>query len=720
MRTCIWYFVHSLLRLPLVAGVAVLIYALIVQVGFVTRLLAEVGDIGSLTPRSLFLLYALYVLAVGVLCFFGGRWGRYVAVLASGGILVAVVGLTTWTLGFGVAIGWSLVLVIASWTVGACVLKRTSWGTLVSEGSVSFPVVLGMVIVGVFINLTGWLGITSLWSVVLPLLALATYALVGFCRVAGPGASTAVNTVNKLTRSDAIVVSIVLMTLAFVVIWSAAPETTWDALWFKARLPAVWASTGHQVSLVGDPISGVSGLSVALAVPGALLDLEASGRALQFILSLVLALSVWQFLRRESSPFALVVGALVLITPHTIWQASSANDDLFLAIAVFAGTTYLYLISRRGFQRANTICVPIRLDFLILGVFAGGIVLAKIHLIFFAFFLVILCLFEWRKLLNRRHLCMGIVWIAIASLCIGLTEFGRRMVEVGNPVFPLFNGVFQSFYFPVFNIHFDMPYTPDGGAYALVSFLFKSASETGLYLGMAPPGMMGLLVPAVVLFIAAAAFDRRFRSVGLLLLIAIALWWLQFRYLRYLFPYAVTCIALLPLLIPRRLVQLWALRSVSAFVVLPVLACLFFPSVLAQYWIIPEKLPVGVAFGQEAKADYVHRTMPDSVILDDFLRLSSPGDIAVINGPWSYQRALLPADRALTQAWVLGLRSQAAAYRESSLRDLLQDWGVRWLITNDFDPTGTQLGAEYASIIRDCGRVRAQSDGMLLFEINCS
>ncbi len=182
--------------------------------------------------------------------------------------------------------------------------------------------------------LLGWLSLLRWWTAGILVIVVGT---IGVVRLARQIHSRRQAILSEIAGSSLGLASagIILLTCAWAAIYTAAPEIQYDALYVNAYLPQLWAQTGHIGSLAGHVQFELDGWFQLLATYGHLLDGPSVGRYLQLIGLACAACSVWWWGRRYGAlgPLAAVA---VAVTPHLLWQADTADDDLLIALAAFA------------------------------------------------------------------------------------------------------------------------------------------------------------------------------------------------------------------------------------------------------------------------------------------------------------------------------------------------------------------------------------------------
>jgi 4-amino-4-deoxy-L-arabinose transferase-like glycosyltransferase len=213
-----------------------------------------------------------------------------------------------------------------------------------------------------------------------------------------------------------------------------APESEYDALWYHLWLPARWLAAGRALDIVEEYVSLypiawdlVGGAAMVVGGPVA-------AKLLHFGCLPLAGLTAWLISQRlfpEARP--ILAAALAIVTPITIWEATTAYVDLALAWYVAVGTYALirYLETRDG-------------RWLILSslVAGGGLATKHLGLVAFAILACGLALGEWRASERLGRAVRVLFLFAAVALILPSGWYARAYAASGNPVFPDLYGVF--------------------------------------------------------------------------------------------------------------------------------------------------------------------------------------------------------------------------------------------------------------------------------------
>lgn len=624
--------------------------------------------------------YALAVGAIGVLAAALPRRLLWLPVAGSAA-LAGLALLATLTVG-GEAWSFAMALLTmgACWQAGNWALLRLGVPTLASTPPAAW--LAGAGLLGLALYAVGRLGALEWWTVSLPTIALGLSAAPPGWRALKRFASQRERgrTANApmLGRTEAAAASITALLLGLASVFAAAPELMFDALSSKAWLPAEWARSGEIGSLSGHPQLNLIGFVPILAIPGHLVDAGGVGRYVQWLALAATVGSVWWLVRR--SPWAPLAAAAVAITPHLFWQATTAYDDAVLTLAGVGLAAAVVRLVRE--PPAAPLAAGVAA-----GILAGAAVDLKLHLAPLAAGLVL----AWLVFGGGAGRIRSAAGAVAGGLALAAPTFAVKWIELGNPLLPNYNDVFRSRYWPTDYDAVTFPASYAGGPGTETPFshvsevgevLLRTATDTGRMSQAAPDGSFGLIA-AATLVVALLLWSRGRGARELVVLwggvaVAAVVWYLQFRYLRFLLPAGAVAIAALALAAPAR--QPGPRLDLGAVGALVGCAALMWVPTVAQFWNVPGRdLPIRAALGLEDDYEYERTSMPERDALAAFDRLAPPGAMVMSTAE---QRLWLTEGRDISPHWEVRRRLESAAAPPASDPAVLRyrKLGVEWIL----------------------------------------
>jgi hypothetical protein len=629
------------------------------------------------------------------------------AVVVPRRLLVApVLVATIWTGGItiGVLVGggqyWqfatAVITLLAMWWTGRTLLGRAFPGQTAFVRTPLVATTTGYVTVCLVVFLVGRLHAIRWWTIGVAVIAAAVAALATAAR--DPERAKVGSLVRSVTetRFRALAASIVMTQAGWALAWAGLPEIQFDALHGKAWQPALWAERGNIGFSLLHPHANNNGLGYIAPVPGHVLGGDASGRYLQYLLGVLLVVALWRLgglVGRLAGPIA----ALALsTTPHLVWQMSTAGDDLTITLVAFGAAVaaiHAPTMTRSMLFRSA----------LLVGLLAGGAISAKLHLLPFGALLGVLWACANVRRSDRLRPFVGVILGALVSAGGIMIS---RWIATGNPIFPQFNNVFRSQYFPPVNDKLNLPYLADGGLGELLRLPDHVATSPSHLMEAVPPGIFGLLIAALVpALLLAWRVDRAHAVVWGATLVAVGSWWWQLRYLRYLLPYcAIALLLLLPAIeggarFVRRRGQIVLMAGAAS------VAAVFFASTIAAFWNVPERVAFGVAFGRGDREEYLDAALPISDVVDAANDLAAPGDRIV---GALYPRAMLRLDIDMSPEWefepMLRFHRGDPPADPQALLDQWRSYGARWIAVE----TARRLAGAYSVQMLELLDERAQ------------
>jgi hypothetical protein len=596
------------------------------------------------------------------------RW-RWLAAGGPAAALLVVLLATAIPGGQAVAMLWAVLTMAALWDTGERLLRALGAPQLARIALVAWLAGIGPWSLGTL--LLGRLSLLRWWTIGFLVIVAG---LIGCARLSRQIHSHRRLILREIGSPTGLVSSgLILLTCVWAAIYTAAPEIQVDALSAKAYLPHLWAQTGHIGSLATHAQLETTGWFQILAVYGHLLGGAAVGRYLQ-LLGLPLAGAAFWWWGRRHSVFGPLAAAAVVVTPHLFWQASTADDDLLLALCALA-----MCVAVVEAMRADTGQGVRRVAF-VLGLLAGSGPSLKLHMapLFAALLLAWIGAGRASRTMSSR-LLYGALGAAITSL----PPLVLRWVDTGNPVLPAYNNIFRSRYWPPVNEKFDFPFWPHPGTLGPLKVIWEAVLDPSLMTQTAPPGAFGIFIGAILFALlcgwCASERSRANIVVWVALLAAVAYWWANVRYLRYLLPVGFVSLALVLMVL--RGGSLQGRAQLMGMLGMTLAAIASFPVTLGQFGNVPtHKPPIYAAIGRWKASSYEDAVFEERPAILAFNRLSSPGSLMVSN---SFERTSLTNARDLDYTWEVTSRLETQGplptTGDQAFRDL-QTIGVDWVL----------------------------------------
>jgi hypothetical protein len=599
-----------------------------------------------------------------------GRW-RWLAVIGPGAYLVAIIIATAIPGGQLLAMIIAILTMAALWDTGERLLRRLGAASLAQIVPVAWLAGIGPWSLGT-LGL-GRLTLVRWWTVGILVVA---FGLIGSCRLGARLMSRRGLIVADLGGSALSIASggLILLTCGWAAIYTAAPELQFDALYGKVYLPELWARTGHIGSLVQHVQFEITGWFQTLATYGHLFGAHAVGRYLQLFGLMCAIATVWWWGHRHGvlGPLAAIA---VGVTPHLFWQASTADDDVLLALCALAFCVAIVESLRHNGGR------EVRGVAFALGLMAGCGPSLKLHLVPLFVFLLL----GWIAAGRASHsLTRRLGYSALGAAITGLPPFVLRWLDSGNPVLPAYNNIFRSRYWLPINETANFPFWPHPGAFGPITAIWNAVVEPSLMAEDAPPGAFGVIVGAIVLALLLGWLGRdRIRAtrvVWIALIPSMVFWWVSLRYLRYLLPVGFVSVALILMLTSG--VTIGRRGALVGLAAATLAAIASFPVSISQFWNIPlHKPPVYAAIGRWSASSYEDAALTERPAILAFNRLAPPGARMATT---AYERSWLTQGRDL---YALGydvvpemeLHGPLPTTGDSALK-ALRKVGIEWVL----------------------------------------
>jgi hypothetical protein len=389
-------------------------------------------------------------------------------------------------------------------------------------------------------------------------------------------------------RGNALPIAIALgaLLLGAIYTWIAGEDANWD--WQNYHEYNVWAVLNGRYDTDALPAGFQTYFNPAVYFPvyalRHLLPLPTGFMIIGAIHGLNLALVYWltRVLLRNAATFGAVAASILIAAfgPMTLSEVGTSFSDILTALPILAGFILILTADRSQ-----------RLRYLLAGLLLGAAVGLKLTNVVFALAAAAAVLLSARPLMAM--ICLGLGG-ALGGLASGGAWSLMLWREMGNPVFPLFNGVFQSGELAPNNI-MDMQFLPKGFWDALGYPFYwllgdNRSSEYPFRDARFAVAMLLMLVGiGARLMRRAAMFTRRDLQFFVIFAVSYAAWLWLFSIQRYAIVLELLCGPLIVLLLSR--VMASASAKTSTAIMLSVAAAIALWSQPGDWWRRPRSDP---------------------------------------------------------------------------------------------------------------------------------
>ena len=571
-------------------------------------------------------------------------------------------------------------LVLWSWWVGGAVLQAfDASGALGSWARAAIETGLGLALLSFMVLAVALLGALSDTSLAAVLIGLPILATLGRIRLGQPLWRQS-GTVDSGGAAFWELAALALIGTALVVTFGAslAPQTHFDALHYHFAMPRVLLAEGGFVERP-DIIQSYFPLGLEMAyVPAYWLGGETPMTLLHWLFAPLTAGVLWaaadRVFERGAGAYA---ASLFVLSPLVLGESITASSDLAMSFWLIAALLALVIyIERPGGHTAALagLCAGLSLTFKIVSALYIMPVAAVFALALFG-----------RRPRDRESLAREGMSFAAAGVAVGLPWLLIRLVQTGNPVFPLFNNVFKSDKWPPIHERFDLwLYGIGHGAGDFGRVLWEVTLRPGDFGQDIPSWSIGaaaLMLPAVLIALPSIARDRT-RSLVLALAILSALSWFYLsQYHRYGLPaFALMALfsgAVIALLLRR------APRLLGAQAGAILLSCLFAAGLaLSLLYVDPAPYPTDFVLGRESPAEYRDRTTAGyaALLFVDSATTGTQEEAAILGYPYNYFVRARMFDMELPREISPFRRAAESGLKDDSLALALIDANIRWLV----------------------------------------
>ena len=537
----------------------------------------------------------------------------------------------------------------------------------------AIPIGTGVIALAVLsVGLSGQLTPDTVWLFVLSLSALTLW--IWRRQIFALQFQTLTAIKKQLFMAEYTVVYAVIAAIAFFYsLWAIAPEIQYDALNYHLAVPAKYLQSSRIVEL---PYYHAYFarlielfLTVCLAIGG-----PATAKLWVFLMSIcavgaVYALGCRTFERRVG----LWAAAFFAMTPLVGWLSSTTYLENILALTVTS--SFIALVRWEDSRKAGWLYAAA----LLMGIAIGS----KVNTIL-AYLLIVPIVAMQVVLTRSENLSAKIRVIGTAAVVAGVFALPTYWVTysfTGNPIFPLFNGIFKSPKWALTNAIMNASdYGIPPTTASLIRFPFRLTLDTIRFGEALPRGSVGVML--LLAFPFGLFLWSRVRFAVKILLIAAAGYLVA---LFYTMQYARYYILILPLAAVFGVATVWtfAPRSVLRWVPVALLVLLIIQPLVysLQFWNIPERLPIALALGLEDKTSFLRRALPGYKAAEYLNTVTNAKDRILGVGTENlrfYLQAELPT-------WALGLRDDpliglARMQPDAALAGSIKQLGFKYLL----------------------------------------
>lgn len=289
---------------------------------------------------------------------------------------------------------------------------------------------------------------------------------------------------------------------------------------------------------------------------------------------------------------------LFLVTPLTFLETNSLHVEAVWGAFILGGImAVIHLLTKIPTNVSSNLKLG--------GLFFGIAANAKALTLPILPVLTVLLAFYFRRWFSKKILPILLLSLAL-FLVIGSIPYMTAWIISGNPVFPYFNNIFKSDFFPL--IEFGSPFYGSTGI--SWDILYKATFDSIRYLEatMGAPGFQWLLLLPASIVIMARQKDNKSLLLLIIALASIAIIFQQQNYLRYIFPLFILLSAFISASYYHfskagKIFKYFFGFSISIALVLNII---FFPAATWNY----RSLPIKVLLSEDIKTKYLLQRSP--------------------------------------------------------------------------------------------------------------
>jgi hypothetical protein len=419
-----------------------------------------------------------------------------------------------------------------------------------------------------------------------------------------------------------------------------SPDVLFDSVAFKAAIPRIWYLNNSIELLPQHTQSGTNGSAQYMLLAGNFFGSSSTGSFLQLLSLISIVLIVLSISRSIEIKKVVVLPLFLFIcTPAMLWQTSGAYDDIWLSLI---SVSAIYVTIASGHERL----VNSKRGLVASGIIISSLIITKFSLIFLGFGITLILLLKLIKYSSFARFKK--VAILLMSILAGLSiPLGWRWITYGNPVWPLYNSIFKAPSLPATNEKYNMPFHQFNPA-DLITQPVLTFYKVGPWVEASAIGSYSffLLLVYVSIFVGLRSKIPENKFIAIILFVSLTAWWIEFRYLRYLFP----LVSISLLLIAKYEYSSNSSRRAHSFT-------LFFLSIFAIALIpvgnpaTPSRIPFGVIFGDQSKSQFLDQNIPSFKVIK-YLNKNAPfGSTIMVPNVELYQRLYLRKDLDILYGW---------------------------------------------------------------------
>ena len=314
-----------------------------------------------------------------------------------------------------------------------------------------------------------------------------------------------------------------------------APDLLFDSQAMKAWMPRIWAENNQIDLALGHTQSG---LLSSMSLPQMLanyLGVSESGSVIQLACLILILCLLARNMMKTNNNFVLV--ATLLTIPAFAWQVSGSYDDVWIATLLLCAFVSIIEISKKQIQTS---------DLILLGIVVSSLLAGKLSLLPFG--AIFSCYVIFRILSTRSRVFSRIALFITTVITLSSPPFLQKFGQSKNPVWPTYNGIFHGLNLPEVNISWNLPFGP-GDFVSLLTSPFRTIVNPSGWVEGSSPGLYSASILLILIVIALSISNLQAHPeliLGVLILsINLVIWYIQFRYLRYLLPSFIICIYIL-------------------------------------------------------------------------------------------------------------------------------------------------------------------------------